>query len=129
MTDYVLGGRNYHLYDFGSRANQISHKQRRRKENGGVYHRTPRNRNLRANPSSDNGVNHTFTEWSQGQCKADQRQRGRCSKSDVRDEADIRSQWNTYGIGRRVGTAGNVLLAALVDKVLEGHSDGNGDWR
>lgn len=33
----------------------------------------------------------------------------------------------TYGIGGRVGAAGNVLLAALVDEVLDGHGDGDGD--
>lgn len=35
----------------------------------------------------------------------------------------------TYGTGGRVGTAGNVLLAALVDEVLDGHSDGDGDCK
>jgi hypothetical protein len=33
----------------------------------------------------------------------------------------------TYGVGRRVGAAGNVLLATLVDQVLDGDSDDDGD--
>lgn len=33
----------------------------------------------------------------------------------------------TYGSGRRVRTAGDVLLALLVEQVLDGNSDEDGD--
>lgn len=36
--------------------------------------------------------------------------------------------WRTYGIGGRVGTAGKVFLAALVDEVLEGRNSDDVDW-
>lgn len=36
---------------------------------------------------------------------------------------------NTYGAGGRVLAAGNVLLALLVDKVLDGDGKDDGDCR
>lgn len=41
-----------------------------------------------------------------------------------RDDEQING---TYGSGGRVGTAGNVLLAALVEEILDGDGDEDGD--
>lgn len=67
-------------------------------------------------------------EWSQEQHRGGQRRPGRRTSKEVSRAFKYAELENTHGSGRRAGTAGHVLLATLVDKILDGNSDEDGDW-
>jgi len=66
-------------------------------------------------------------EWSQEQHRGGQRQSGLWTSHEVSIHYGCGDLEYTHGSGGRMSTAGNVLLAALVDEVLDRDCDDEGD--
>lgn len=88
-----------------------------------VYPSTPQT----FSPQTLNPKIKALREWSQEQHKGGQRQPGRWTSHEVSIHYGCGNLGYTHGSGGRMSTAGNVLLAALVDEVLDRDSDEDGD--